>query len=239
MRVVVKREWDDYETLWRFLRNHPLLAGKQFPEKCGQDVWSAAAKDFSSGFRGVKFSAKLVYSPTNTGPLFVFKLQPMVLEYSHRLGRKLGNDRFFEIEVPNIEGYKVPKFLKRLDGGGRTTIINWLVDVSHKMLGRIWESFFVKDSETKKVKIKKQNKKKSPADEVDSSPTFRVYFFAVDGYGFRMRGSRATENLHVKITRAELLNTIRPTRKNGYQTFLKLFARTALGMCSRVIINLT
>jgi hypothetical protein len=95
---------DDYNILWRFLKSVKALERKPFPERCSETIWDLASEssNFAQGFRGVVFSGSLRFdneASTSSSPLFRFRLEPMKLDLSHRLGRRFGHYRFFESKV--------------------------------------------------------------------------------------------------------------------------------------------
>lgn len=219
-----KKLWSDYDKIWEFLKSRLLLSEKEMPEKGSKDVWRAAVENqYASGFSSVVFAAKMLFSSddTDTAPFFCLKLLPMKFELSHRAGRAYGHDRFLSIELPQIDGRKVPSLLHNLGDEGRGIVLDWLCG-RHLLVGRTWEVFWLKPSDVKK---RKAADPKRVEEKVDNSAAHTCYFFAVDG-GLR---SSKPEVGFTKMTRQDLLNGIRPTWENRAQPFLKLFARTALG----------
>jgi len=212
---------DDYNILWKFLREVPALKGKTFPERCPEKLWDLATGNFSDGFRGVVFSGSLRFNSDHQSDklLFQFRLQPMKSDLSHRLGRRFGHDRFFEIDIPELTHYNIPKSLKRMGERGFDIICNWLVCSKHPLLGRHWQPFSVKPISSTKRKPMSDSME---ADEV-VFPN-RLYFFALDGVGIGL----ATIGSPPIMTMEELLNSIRPVELNDAQPFLKLFARNSL-----------
>ena len=218
---------NDYDALWRFLKNLPALKGMPFPERCGREVWASALDDYRRGFRGVMLAGSLRFNNSAiTGPFFRFQLDPMKLDLSHRLGRRYGNDRFLEIDIPHLTGRHIPRTLSDLGDRGREIIVEWLVDGKHQFLGRLWKPFHTK------AKDRIRRDRKQDAAE-DPETAHRLYFFAVDGNGFRDKMSLFPDVrdavVHSPISIKSLLNSIRPTRENTTEPFLKLFARTSLG----------
>jgi hypothetical protein len=221
--------FEEYDALWKFLQNHKSLREKPFPEKCGQDIWDIASDElqFRQGFRGIVLSGAITFNADAGGPFFQFKLEPMKLDLSHRLDRRFGHDRFLELDIPQLDGRFVPRFLKDLRGRGRDIIINWLIGgqstPGHLFVGSQWKPFFVKPKDRKD---RKQVFWKESSDDVEEAAVaHRLFFFAVDGVDFTAGGHQAIEI-------PELLESIRPTWLNKKQPFLKLFSRTALGKVS-------
>ena len=207
----------DYDQIWRFLQNIPSLRGEKLPEKCGTDVWAAARQGFKCGSRGVVFAGSLQFN-NGPGSLFHFRLAPMRLDHSHRLGRRYGDNRFLEIDVPDLTGRQLPKILEILGDRGRDLVIKWLIDGTHTLFGYTWKPFFVK---TKERRDKKSSGSESSSEEKGS--TYRVYFFAVD----------EPDPLHLDfgpMTITNLFHAIRPTEENKDESFLKLFTRTAIAL---------
>lgn len=228
-------EWRDYDKLWAFLMTLPALKGKKFPERCEREAWTTclANNGFKLGFRGVVFAASLRCSLDDCESLFTLQLQPLKLDYSHRLERRFGNDRFLELEVPDIESRMQPHDSSNLESNDWQCLIEWLVNVNHRLLGRTWKAFYVKPKDDRKSSKKKRSGSlKSDSDALDASKAFRVYLFATDGIGFAKASSSNKISGHVSMTVQGLLDCIRPTQENSHQPYTKLFARTALGMHS-------
>jgi len=226
---------DDYDNLWRFLQSHPALQDKAFPERSSREAWAATFTGFetrSPGVfsKGVVLSGSLRFNESDsvTDPFFHLKIQPLRLDLTHRLGRRLGNDRFIEIDVPILSKCRtpLPKLLAKLGEAGQATVIEWLVDANHRLLGRGWKPFFTRPKEGK-------GQRKESSHFLPDNDVNRVTFFAVDGHGFTVVKDpfcQPRKNFHHVIPINVLLNFLRPTRKNEGQSYLKLFSRTALGM---------
>ena len=216
----------EYDALWKFLKHLPPLQGKPFPERSGREAWEAALGDFQRGPRAVYMAGKLRYN-SSSDPLFRFQLEPLRLDYSHRLGRRFGHDRFFEIDIPNLTGRQLPKALEQVEHLMSQVVIQWLVDEHHHFLERTWSPFFIKPKDRKDRKAASASGKSSTE---DPEPVHRMYFFATDGSGFRDYGIQLESSQpHAKISTEVLLDCIRPTSENAAESYLKLFARTALG----------
>ncbi|EPE37134.1 hypothetical protein GLAREA_09297 [Glarea lozoyensis ATCC 20868] len=224
-------DFDDYDKLWNFLQNLPELKGKNFPPKSERAAWEAAKTDFTSrgtGLElGVVFSGSLTYEMSEgTNPLFQFQLKPLTLDKKHRLSRRLGEDRFIQIDMPHLHGDFLPKSLQ--SDSGHAALLKWLVERRHWLFGRTWRPFHSKQKDRKDKKEKKNHKV--------SDPAHCVYFFAVDGRGLYNTGSSISLNnerpqeRHTAIEVDALLNMVRLTRKNKHQPYLKLFSRTSLAV---------
>jgi hypothetical protein len=215
----------DYDKLWKFLKNLPQLEGKVLPERCSRDAWDAALGDFSRGSRAVYMTGSLRYNMTDeSAPLFRFRLEALRLDASHRLGRRFGHDRFLEIDMPSLTGRKLPKILEVVGERGPEVVTKWLVDEHHHLLERLWKPFHIK---LKDRKDRKAASGRQPAG--DPEPLHRLYFFATDGRDFRDGIFVKLSHKHMKMPITALLDCIRPTEENDWQSYLKLFARTSLG----------
>ena len=130
--------------------------------------------------------------------------------------------------MPSLTGRHAPELLKSLGETGTKEIIKWLVDDDgddkrHHFLATTWKPFFLKQKE-------RRDRKSESSQSDDHDLAHRIYFFAVDGAGFRDGESLLDlSQPHVRIPINTLLDCIRPTEKNSKQSFLKLFSRTSLG----------
>jgi hypothetical protein len=226
-----KPDWTDYSTLCNILRKLPVMDGKVFPEKVGNEVWHAANNGFQSGHHGVTMTGSLRYNTSSTGPLFLFQLEPLKLDRTHRLGRRFGCDRFLEIDIPRLSGTRIPQIIKDVgeNGEGRKIILEWFVTM-HQLMRRIWQYFVAKKLDTKKKKgILPQSQP-----EIDSESRYRLYFFAIDGDEFLPNKGTPKANEDMKSRSAwsveKLLNFLRPTLENSNESVTKLDARTPLGL---------
>ena len=161
--------------------------------------------------------------------IFQLLLRPLQLDRSHRLERRFGCDRFLEIDVPNIEGYKVPKTLRSLGKAGKSIILDWLMGEHNFIADRSWRAFCNKPLRPKDKKLIET--------ERDNKPAHRIFLFATNGNDFGPAQGTPTLSNHVPIfgTKAAwtvdgLLNWIRPTLENESQPALKLYARTTLAL---------
>ncbi|KAL3417199.1 RNA-dependent RNA polymerase [Phlyctema vagabunda] len=213
----------DYDVLWTYLKSLPALKDKPFPEKCRYEVWKCALEDFRQGFDGVVLSGSLRFNASlKRGPLFSFQLAPLKMELSHRLGRRWGNDRFWELDMPNLTGSsrdRMPPLLQQLGKEGREILLQWLIDEPHHLFSRAWQPFHVKPKDGKARKIEVTE---AQADE--GTTAHRVYLFAIKGRGIPATGEAG------ELSIFNLLDRIRLIRKNEDQPFLKLFSRTSLAL---------
>ncbi|TGO10654.1 hypothetical protein BTUL_0129g00380 [Botrytis tulipae] len=219
------KEWEQYDKLWNMLKMLPVLRDKKFPERCAADVWEVAKKGYIRGFNGVVFTAALLENKKEPGPLLSFQLKPMRLDLTHRLERRFGSDRFFEVAIPDLGSRRKSSATAKVDPDAWNALKSWLVNRDHQLLGRTYKAYFVKCGERKK----KSTLKSDTEDDSFALP-YRAFLFATDGHGF-VKGSRTrnpTPNVLVRMTVEELLNCIRPTSENDHQAYMKLFARTAL-----------
>ena len=205
----------EYNGFWASIQDNPIFKGKTLPEKSSREAWKSALTGSEDGYYCIALSGSLQFND-KAQPLFQFRLEPIRFELSHRLGRRLGNHRFLELEVPPLSGQGLPKVLADLGDRGREIVVEWLVDTTHRLFGRMWKPFF-------NVKLKK----KQLAETLN-----RVYFFAEDGNGIEASNLTDYEQGTGLFTMSvdALLNFIRPTRENKTQSYLKLFSRTALGI---------
>jgi hypothetical protein len=152
-------------------------------------------------------------------------------DQTHRLGRRFGNDRFLELDIPQLAGATLPKVMQDAGAASKSIIIQWLISEMHNIFGRHWSPFHTKpkDGKERKTDTIKQG-------ELDVGTAHRIYLFAVDGVGFRDNAGTPKESETIikrsAMSVQELLDWIRSTNDNGTQSFLKLFDRTSLGMFS-------
>jgi hypothetical protein len=221
----------NYDTLWTFLRNIPALKGKRFPEQTKSDAWAAAGTDSQNGSLGVVFAGSLKFNSKKTGPLFQFRLSPIKLEQTHRLGRRLTHNRFLEIDMPGILSDDMPDHLSlKLKDLTQKCIWDWFwAGPGHSCLGYKWKPFFKKDVERKPQKQSDQNL----ATAKGIKNLHRVYFFAVAGRDLRAVDKPLEEAWEIQkdleISVGTLLEMIRSSEENKHEPALKLFSRTALG----------
>ncbi|RDL40876.1 uncharacterized protein BP5553_00855 [Venustampulla echinocandica] len=199
---------NDYDALWQFLKSHPMLKDRPFPERSSKEAWEAAATGYRKGGLGVVLGGSLEFNESAAGPLFQLRLKPLQLELSHRVGRRLGNDRFLEIDMPHLTGRGLPKLLQDLGVRGQDAVFQWLVDTPHSLFSRCWNPFFCKPADRKTKKAQKTSKK---IFKTDSELAHRVYFFAVSGTG-----------LETEISIRSLLNKTTALSRNSATVTLEL-----------------
>jgi hypothetical protein len=136
------------------------------------------------------------------------------LDLSHRLDRRFGHDRFFEIDMPDLAGRYLPKSLKAIGARGPEIIYHWLVSSKHPLMGRKWQPFFVKSID------RKERKRQAKSEDDEVAVAHRLYFFSI--------GHQQSESDIRTVD--QLLDYIRPIEDNMHQPFLKLFSRTALAV---------
>jgi hypothetical protein len=223
------QKWENYDSLWGFLRGLAVLEHRPFPERSSKQAWAACHDNFHHGPRGIAMTGSLRYqNPKSPGPLFRFQLEPLRLEQTNRLRRRFGNDRFLELDIPNFTGRRVPKLLRDCRNG-KSIVIEWLFQDMHPLFGRFWIPFCTRPKEGKERKLESTEHQS----ELDNGAAHRIYCFAVHGIGFDDNHGTPRESETVETRSAmsvdALLNWIRPTWENRDQSYLKLFARTPLG----------
>jgi hypothetical protein len=223
----------DYDSLWNVLKSQPALRDKDFPEKSNRRAWTTSLERVQKGFHDVVFSAKLKFNSSQDGPFFNFELQPLILEVSHRLGRRFGNDRFVEMSIPGLSSNKLPKLLKDAKQAGhgdacRKVIVEWMTREKHNFLGISWEVFYLKDNKKKRRKLNL-----SADEDIDNHPNYTVFLLATDGVGFQAGNTMPPRGEHphrrTKMTVAAMVNWLMPLEQNKQQKCPKLFSRIALG----------
>ncbi|KAI2612210.1 RNA dependent RNA polymerase-domain-containing protein [Hypoxylon fragiforme] len=221
--------WTEQKTLWARLQALPAFQGKNFPEKSRPEAWTAALNDkFCTKEQAVVLTASLATNTSRNGPLFTLKLNPLKLDLPHRLSRRFGSDRFIELVIPSIGSQE----LKCLGEPSMERIQQWLVNGSHRLLGRLWKSFFVKPSLPKKI-----SNENTLMPQTKTIYQERVYLFAEDGNDFRVSGTGShwppkgePVGMHTKLGREGLLDWLLQIPNNQKQSILKLFSRIALGL---------
>ena len=212
--------FESYDSLWSSLSSIAKAHGAPIPERSSQAAWERA----SSKFEGVALTGKLMLLDQPKGPCFDFHLNPLKLEPSYRLSRQFGSDRFCVLGIPGLGPDGLPSYLRPDHVTAREEIIDWLVSVNHKFLGRTWRAFYTKPDASKKKGVRNSMK----------DGRYRIYFFAEDGDGFLDEGRRGEADPRVldrsrKTVRA-MIEWFMPFKTNLNQPSLKFFARLALGL---------
>ena len=216
-----------YDGLWSSLSSVTKALGAQVPERSSLVAWNRAISDFE----GVALTGKLKLLDQPKGPCFEFQLSPLKLEPSYRLSRQFGSDRFCVLAMPGLGREDLPSHLKQYHTCAREVIINWLVDTSHKFLGRTWRAFYTKNE---------GSKRKGARNSIKDSP-YRIYLFAEDGVGFR--GERSLGETDPRLldrprkTVRQMMEWFMPFKANLFQPSLKFFARLALGLKRDLIMS--
>lgn len=204
---------------------------KPMPERSSLAAWDQAEHDFGD----VSLGGRLQFPDEDSrGPLLRFTLSPLRIEKTYRLSRQFASDRFLLVNLPGLSGGDLPSELRHRDDAvtARQTLLDWIVNTEHCILGRKWRAFFVKQDKGPKA----QNSNRKPKDD-----RFKMYMFAEDGPGFR-RGPSIGEidprQPREYINVQDMLNWFMPADPNKDQSALKLFARLQLGV-SKTIPTIT
>ena len=212
--------FDSYDSLWSSLCSIAQAHGAPIPEKSSLAAWERA----SSKFDGVALTGKLMLLDQQKGPCFDFHLNPLKLEPSYRLSRQFGSDRFCILGIPGLGPDGLPSYLRPYHVTARDAIIDWLVSLDHRFLGRTWRAFYTKPDASKKKGVRNSMK----------DGRYRLYFFAEDGVGFLDGGRRGEADPRFldrsRKTVKAMIEWFMPFRANLNQPSLKFFARLALGL---------
>lgn len=170
--------WHDQSAMRKMLADHTPFIGKAFPPPSDHQAWSTALSTFQSGVRSVQLKADLSCDTDDDEPFFRVRLHSLTLERGHRLDRRFGADRFFEILFPPIDtlvktaGLPRPEFEK--------VFVHWLTQNAHPALGRFWQAFY-----TKSESVEVQRSEPDRIGEKRKATASRVYLFASNGNAFR------------------------------------------------------
>lgn len=214
--LVQSIQLEEYECLWSALISFPNKNSSSVPERSQPAAWHAAVDTYDR----VAFKAELRFSESPKQPLFNLRIHPLALEDSYRLARHFGFDRFMILNVPSLDTKDLPKHIPGNAEEAREAIIEWLVDSPHYLLGREWRAFYVKPRPTLR-----QGKAAK-----DTSGQWRVYLFAVDGYGFHPPG--CSPDVHPQLAVEDMVKWFLPFKNNQDSSALKLFARLQLAVSS-------
>lgn len=222
-------DWHNYPNLRKALFEHPLFAGKSFPERPTTEAWTAALSGFKSP-RGqvVAFAASLEQrKDKKSGPIFALTMQPVILDQGCRLHRKFGSDRFLEILMPSPNCWEGPIKSPEM----REQVTDWLSTRLHYLAGRQWRAFYARDAGHK-------TPPKTFALGPDPKPVFRerISLFAEHGNNFVASPLNPRPSLDIsgdvraKMEVRHMLDWLLQLDANEDQPFLKLFARIQLGL---------
>lgn len=227
--------WDDQGQLRKSLEASPSFHGKALPERCDDRAWKAAFSGFRWKGLGVTLALEANYNNEIDGPLYNLRLQPLKLDFSHRLDRRFGADRFLEFTIPSPAETNPPR------GVNTEELVSLIPQSDHVFLGRIWRAFFMKD--TKDVKKKKKHEAQSRP-ETQTLMQKKLYLFAVHGNDFSRDFTSSIRATMPRKEEATTTNRRTPmeisdlmkwaisisNEKNGKQLMVKLFSRLALSM---------
>lgn len=219
---------DDYETLWSKIAMTAKQHGLPLPERSSMVAW----KQCEQGFKDVALTGSLKMLEQPGGGIFEFKLNPLKIERTYRLARKLGHDRFFVLSVPSIEPQHLPPHV-RSDPNAQQSIVDWLVHSEHSFLGRKWRAFYVKPESTRKA---------GPYSSITlNEGKFRVYLFAENGCDFAastIGGEKDPRKMnHMPMGRKELIEWLMSFKNNRDEPALKFFSRIGLGLSTSFFFN--
>ncbi len=219
---------EDYQCLRRYFEKRAGHDVQHPPEMVSPLVWKAAGDDFA----GISLKGKLVFRPTNVGPLFQLHLEALRKERSCRFQRAFGGDRFLYLSVPAITASKLPSHLRGQHIHIQSSYKEWLRK-EKRFLGCTWETFLVEQ------KTKKPGRY-VPDDEVGGQS---VVLFATEvaqrSAPISFTGKKDHECLARSTIRVEeVFNWFFPTQTNIGQLQCKAYARLELGF-SKTLPTLT
>lgn len=216
-------EWEDQKKLRSTLSRHPLFAGKDLPPESDNNAWSVALNGFRAGRNVVVLAADLDRQIQGKTYSYHLKFRPLAMERAHRLDRRFGADRFFELVLPVARKKQHEEDLEELS--------RWLTgrDSKFHLAGRLWAPLFIKSDK------KKQRKPIGPHGHPTTVkvPVQRVSFFATDGHQFRQRAfPTAEEAMNTQqrsiLSYAGLLEWAIGLKSSAKQPVPKLFSRISL-----------
>lgn len=219
--------WNNQDTLWDMLRSQPAFKGKRFPIKSDPLAWrDGLYNNFESdGGEAVLLTATMHATKSRVGPMLKMELHPLKREQSSRLFRRFGSDRFLEVRVPSVDSW-LPD-----ESDADVVVARWLANQYHPLIGRQWSAFFIRD---RSEKSQDPNAPEGPEARVIFNE--RVLFFAEKGQG--LPEVRSLQSIPPKsecrvvrapCTRNCMLDWLLNFKRNGKQSYLKLFSRIALG----------
>ncbi|KAF4119336.1 RNA-dependent RNA polymerase [Geosmithia morbida] len=220
--------WHDRDQFMSMIEKHPLFCGKELPAASDMDAWNAAMHSFKTGDKSVILVAELERHSVGKAQSFKLKPRPLGLERGHRLDRRFGADRFFELILPPRQ-LNVKKAVKEAE---LEALSQWLSGQHHDFLSRTWLPIFVRDD-------KKRVKDLGTVATSKGVPVQRVTFFSVNGYQFRPRGFPTLEEAEDPKRRSELsyadfLQWAVALGDSAGQAIPKLFSRISLSLSRNI-----
>lgn len=219
--------WNNQDTLWDVLKTHPFFKGKRLPIKSDPLAWrDGLLNNFESdGGAAVSLTATMHATKTKSGPLLKLELHPLKREQSSRLFRRFGSDRFLEVRLPSVDSWLAD------ESDAEAIVASWLAAQSHPFIGRHWAAFFIQD---RSVKSQDPNAQEGPEARVIFNE--RVLFFAERGKGLEagpldcIPPKSECQIVRAACTRNLMLDWLLNLKKQGKESYLKLFSRIALGL---------
>jgi hypothetical protein len=200
---------EDYDQLLSLLKT--LNPNVRIMSRVSKKAWKLSTGDFV----GVDLKAKLMFNTKSSGPLFKMQLDPLHSENSSRFQRVFGGHRFLTVLIPNVDSQRFSGHLGNQKAHFDLAFQEWLLK-EKCFLGRLWKAVHLERYEP--------FRKPKPEDR-EKEPSFRVIFFATEGYDIP------------KHTVEDLYNWFLPLENNKHQPSCKVFARIELGTYSDSIIK--
>lgn len=221
-------DFEDYQCLRRYFEEHGGQNRQDPPELVSAVDWKAAGDDFA----GISLKGKLVFRPTNVGPLFQLQLKPLRKERSCRFQRAFGGDRFLFLSIPSITASKLPSHLRNQHINLQSSYEEWL-GKEKRFLGCTWVTLLVQKREKKPGRFLHN-------DEVGGQS---VALFATEvAQRSALESSTRKENheclAQSTIRIEDVINWFLPTHLNIGQRQCKAYARLELGF-SKTLPTLT
>ncbi|KAL1900112.1 hypothetical protein Sste5346_002420 [Sporothrix stenoceras] len=248
--LVYSPAWEDQAVFRDTLQKHPMFVTKRFPEQSTQVAWdSAFSKHASYGGtkRLVVYTIRMGFNKSTSGPLYSIHLQPLSINFPHRLSRHFGADRYLEILMPSYHSSapSVPHILRNHEEAVRE-VNHWLTRQRHEFAGRNWTAFYTERVEFKKLTATSRSGLGKAEEGISLN---WVYLFAEEGVGIApFTQSPDTSIVSANTNTRSLLPSDQPAPplhvhqmldwllqynkfpQNRKQPYLKLFSRIALGL---------
>ena len=211
--------FEDYQYLRLYFEKCADRDMQNPPEMVEPLVWKAAGDDFA----GISLKGKLVFRPTNVGPLFELHLKALRKERSCRFQRAFGGDRFLYLSVPPITASMLPSHLRDQHIHIQSSYQEWLRK-EKRFLGCTWETFLVEQRKTKPDRVHHENERGGQS----------VVLFATEVAQRSAPTSFADKENHQLLARPmisveEVFNWFFSTQSNIGQLQCKAYARLELG----------